>query len=46
MLLLTAIHFHAGQLSAVADLICQTTSIKMTVRTNGMARIKQIFTWK
>jgi len=44
MLLLTAIHFHAGQLSAVADLVCQTTGIKMTVRTNGMARIKQIFT--
>lgn len=44
MLLLTAIHFHAGQLSAVADLVCQTTGIRMTVRTNGMARIKQIFT--
>ena len=42
MLLLTAIHFHAGQLSAVADLVCQTTGIKMTVRTNGMARIKRI----
>merc|ERR1719431_2245210 len=44
MLLRTAIHFHAGQLSAVADLVCQTTGIKMTVRTNGMTRIKQIFT--
>lgn len=44
MLLLSAIHFHAGQLSAVADLVCQTTGIKMTVRTNGMTRIKQIFT--
>ena len=44
MLLLTAIHFHAGQLSQVAELVCQTTGIKMTVRTNGMARIKQIFT--
>jgi len=44
MLLLSAIHFHAGQLSAVADLVCQTLQIKMTVRTNGMTRIKQIFT--
>jgi len=44
MLLLSAIHFHAGQLSAVADLVCQTLGIKMTVRTNGMTRIKQIFT--
>jgi len=44
MLLLSAIHFHAGQLNAVADLVCQTLGIKMTVRTNGMTRIKQIFT--
>eukprot|EP00092_Neocalanus_flemingeri_P019401 GFUD01021015.1.p1 GENE.GFUD01021015.1~~GFUD01021015.1.p1 ORF type:complete len:1102 (+),score=357.95 GFUD01021015.1:297-3602(+) len=44
MLLLSAIHFHAGQLSAVADLVCQTLGIRMTVRTNGMTRIKQIFT--
>jgi len=44
MLLLSAIHFHAGQLSQVADLVCQTLGIKMTVRTNGMTRIKQIFT--
>ena len=44
MLLLSAIHFHAGQLSAVADLVCQTLGIKITVRTNGMTRIKQIFT--
>lgn len=44
MLLLTAIHFHAGQLAAVAELVCQTTGIKMTLRTNGMARIKAIFT--
>ena len=43
-ILLTAIHFHAGQLAAVAELVCQTTGIKMTLRTNGMARIKAIFT--
>ena len=44
MLLLAAIHFHAGQLSAVADLVCQTLDIKMTVRTNTMTAIKKIFT--
>ena len=44
MLLLAAIHFHAGQLSAVADLVCQTLDIKMTVRTNSMTVIKKIFT--
>ena len=44
MLLLAAIHFHAGQLSAVADLVCQTLEIKMTVRTNSMTVIKKIFT--
>ena len=44
MLLLAAIHFHAGQLSAVADLVCQTLGIKMTVRTNSMTVIKRIFT--
>ena len=44
MLLLSAIHFHAGQLSAVAELVCQTLGIKMSVRTNAMTRVKQIFT--
>ena len=44
MLLLTAIHFHAGQLSQVADLVCQTLNIKMSVRTNSMSVIKRIFT--
>ena len=44
MLLLAAIHFHAGQLAAVADLVCQTLGIKMTVRTNSMTVIKRIFT--
>jgi len=44
LLLLSAIHFHAGQLASVADLVCQTTGIKVTVRTNAMTRVKQIFT--
>ena len=44
MLLLVAIHFHAGQLSAVADLVCQTLDMKMSVRTNTMTTIKKIFT--
>jgi len=44
MLLLCAIHFHAGQLSAVADLVCQTLGMKIAIRTNNMSRIKQIFT--
>jgi len=44
MLLLAAIHFHAGQLTQVADLVCQTLNIKMSVRTNSMTVIKRIFT--
>ena len=44
MLLLTAIHFHAGQLAQVAELVCQTLGIKMSVRTNSMTVIKRIFT--
>ena len=43
MLLLTAIHFHAGQLSQVAELVCQTLNFKMSVRTNSMSVIKKIF---
>ncbi|XP_023344126.1 integrator complex subunit 2 [Eurytemora carolleeae] len=43
MLLLIAINFHAGQLSSIVDLICQTLGMKMTVRTTNMTRIKQIF---
>ena len=44
MLLLAAIHFHAGQLSQVAELVCSTLNIKMSVRTNSMTVIKRIFT--
>ena len=43
MLLLAAIHFHAGQLSAVADLVCQTLGIGERVRTKSMTVIKRIF---
>jgi len=43
MLLLIAINFHAGQLSAIVDLVQQTISIKVTVRTNTITRMKQIF---
>ena len=42
MLLLAAIHFHAGQL--VADLVCQTLGIGKRVRTKSMTFIKRIFT--
>ena len=42
MLLLAAIHFHAGQL--VADLVCQTLGIGKRVRTKSMTVIKRIFT--
>ena len=31
MLLLAAIHFHAGQLSAVAELVCQTLGIRQEI---------------
>ena len=44
MLLLAAIHFHAGQLSAVAELVCQTLGIGKRVRTKSMTFIKRIFT--
>ena len=42
MLLLAAIHFHAGQL--VADLVCQTLGIGKRVRTKSTTFIKRIFT--
>ena len=44
MLLLAAIHFHAGQLSAVAELVCQTLGIGKRVRTKSTTFIKRIFT--
>lgn len=44
MLLLIAIHFHSGQLSAVGELVCATLGMRVPVRPNGLARIKQAFT--
>lgn len=44
MLLLMAIHFHSNQMSAIADLVCQTLGMKIAIRINSMHRIKQVFT--
>ena len=44
MVLPCAIPFHAGQLSAVADLVCQMLGMKIAIRTNNMSRVKKIFT--
>ncbi|KAL0849125.1 hypothetical protein ABMA28_013475 [Loxostege sticticalis] len=44
MLLLIAIHFHSGQLPAVGELVCATLGMRVPVRPNGLARIKQAFT--
>ncbi|XP_021962074.1 integrator complex subunit 2 isoform X2 [Folsomia candida] len=43
ILLLMAIHFHSNQLSAISDLVCTTLGMKIAIRVNTMARIKQIF---
>merc|ERR1740128_29006 len=43
MLLLIAINFHAGQLAAVGDLVQQTLSMKLTISSTKMNRMKQIF---
>ena len=37
MVLPCAIPFHAGQLSAVADLVCQMLGMKIAIRTNNMS---------
>lgn len=44
MLLLMAIHFHSGQLAAVGEHVCATLGMRVPVRPNGLARIKQAFT--
>eukprot|EP00088_Acartia_fossae_P070615 TRINITY_DN951_c0_g1_i4.p1 TRINITY_DN951_c0_g1~~TRINITY_DN951_c0_g1_i4.p1 ORF type:complete len:1177 (+),score=271.60 TRINITY_DN951_c0_g1_i4:42-3572(+) len=44
MLLLIAINFHAGQLNAIGDLVSTTMGFKITVRTNNLTRMKQMFT--
>ena len=44
MLLLMAIHFHSGQLSAVNDLVCSTLGMRLLLRPATTARMKQAFT--
>ncbi len=44
MLLLIAIHFHSGQHSAIADLICSTLGVKVQVRGTNFTKLKQLFT--
>lgn len=44
MLLLMAIHFHSNQVSAICELVCSTLGMKIPLRQNNTARMKQIFT--
>lgn len=44
MLLLMAIHFHSGQLSAVCDLVCSTLGMRLLLRPASTARMKVAFT--
>ena len=44
MLLLMAIHFHSGQLSAVNDLVCSTLGMRLVLRPATTNRMKQAFT--
>nr|CAG4643017.1 EOG090X0154 [Ilyocryptus agilis] len=44
MLLLMAIHFHSGQLSAVCDLVCSTLGMRLQLRPASTARMKLAFT--
>ena len=44
LLLLMAIHFHSGQLSAVCDLVCSTLGMRLSIRPHSMARMKHAFT--
>ena len=44
MLLLMAIHFHSGQLSAVCDLVCSTLGMRLLLRPASTARMKLAFT--
>ncbi|KAF0293935.1 Integrator complex subunit 2 [Amphibalanus amphitrite] len=43
-LLLLAIHFHAGNLTAITDLVNNTLGMKMNHRLVNLSRIKHIFT--
>ncbi|EFX76667.1 hypothetical protein DAPPUDRAFT_26173, partial [Daphnia pulex] len=44
MLLLMAIHFHSGQLSAVCNLVCSTLGMRLLLRPASTARMKVAFT--
>lgn len=44
MLLLIAIHFHSNQISSITDLVCSTLGMKIVIRSNNLARMKNIFT--
>ncbi|XP_037076779.1 integrator complex subunit 2-like [Pollicipes pollicipes] len=43
-LLLFAIHFHAGNLTAIIELVNNTLGMKMNIRQSNLNRIKHIFT--
>lgn len=44
MLLLIAIHFHSGQISAISELISSVLGLKVVLRSPSVARAKVIFT--
>lgn len=44
MLLLIAIHFHSGQISAISELISSVLGLKVVLRSPTVARAKAIFT--
>lgn len=44
MLLLIAIHFHGNQISAISELVSTSLGLKITLRSNALARLKTIFT--
>ncbi|XP_054712295.1 integrator complex subunit 2-like [Uloborus diversus] len=44
MLLLIAIHFHSNQITSITDLVCSTLGMKIVIRSNNLARMKNIFT--
>lgn len=43
LLLLVAIHFHANQLNAIAELVCTTLSMRLAVRPNSLAKMRNLF---
>lgn len=43
-ILLIAIHFHSGQISAISDLVCSILGMKVQVRGSNLGRMKILFT--